>query len=208
MGPFAHDIMESAPGGGARLDLPTTVAASGFAFPSIYSFPPFFSRQLNVVTWTHQRQQWAQLILDYCRYHRIFILELKEETCERDLFRNGALQRRLPLGVLREIMTFMDQAGMACSPDESKDDATARRLVYWRTPAEWASLIYEWITAAGMTNSILTFFDITSGESPGSAEFRDMPEAMLRRALAVLEQRGKAQIFRGTGQDGDGVKFA
>ena len=38
-------------------------------------------------------------------------------------------------------------------------------------------------------------------------EFHLLPESLLRRALDVLIKSGKAQVFRGQGEDGDGVKF-
>lgn len=39
-------------------------------------------------------------------------------------------------------------------------------------------------------------------------EFYQLPEPVLRRALDVLVKAGKAQVFKGLGEDGDGVKFA
>ncbi|KAH3675995.1 hypothetical protein WICMUC_002291 [Wickerhamomyces mucosus] len=45
-----------------------------FKFPSIYNFPPFFTRQPNEQTWLAQRQKWIQLILDYSRFNRVWIL--------------------------------------------------------------------------------------------------------------------------------------
>lgn len=39
------------------------------------------------------------------------------------------------------------------------------------------------------------------------AEFYQLPEPILRRSLDVLIKAGKAQVFKGLGEDGDGVKF-
>jgi len=39
------------------------------------------------------------------------------------------------------------------------------------------------------------------------SEFRDLPYPILRQALIFLSKSGRAQIFKGTTEDGDGVKF-
>lgn len=38
-------------------------------------------------------------------------------------------------------------------------------------------------------------------------EFYQLPEPLLRKALDVLIRQGKAQVLKGLGEDGDGVKF-
>ena len=40
-----------------------------------------------------------------------------------------------------------------------------------------------------------------------SVEFRQLPEPMLRKALESLVKRGKAQMLRGEGEAGEGVRF-
>ncbi|KAK1977126.1 ESCRT-II complex subunit [Colletotrichum cereale] len=50
--------------------------ASPFPFPREYSFPPFFTRQTNLTTHHAQLVKWSDLILAYCRHHRIFKLSL------------------------------------------------------------------------------------------------------------------------------------
>ena len=39
-----------------------------------------------------------------------------------------------------------------------------RCFVYWRTPEEWGTLIYKYITDNGMTNTVCTFYELTSGD--------------------------------------------
>lgn len=39
------------------------------------------------------------------------------------------------------------------------------------------------------------------------SEFYRLPEALLRKALDVLIKQSKAQVLKGLGEDGDGVKF-
>lgn len=47
-----------------------------------------------------------------------------------------------------------------------------------------------------------------SADPDRDPEFYQLPEPILRRALEVLVRAGKAQVFKGLGEDGDGVKFA
>lgn len=47
-----------------------------FTFPREYSFPPFFSRQPNIDTHHSQLATWSDIILAYCKHHRLFKLSL------------------------------------------------------------------------------------------------------------------------------------
>lgn len=40
-----------------------------------------------------------------------------------------------------------------------------------------------------------------------SADFYRLPHPLLRKALDVLIKQGKAQVLKGMGEEGDGVKF-
>jgi len=77
----------------ARIELPVVTRPSGFVYPSIYScaariedlasqahsapsFPPFFTRQQHAATWATQSATWTQLVLSFCRYHRLYRLDL------------------------------------------------------------------------------------------------------------------------------------
>jgi ESCRT-II complex subunit VPS25 len=81
----------------------------------------------------------------------------------------------------------------------------------------------------GLTNSIMTFYELTIGgelaHTTGLSfpplsnrqrvvltaqpkEFYELPSSLLRLSLATLVKQNKAQVFRGSlGEDGDGVKF-
>lgn len=50
-------------------------------------------RQLNEQTWAHQSSQWTSLMIAYTRQHRIFPLDLSDETCDLELF----IDRCVPL---------------------------------------------------------------------------------------------------------------
>lgn len=121
---------------------------------------------------------------------------------------------RLQLSTLREIVERMVQQGAAAydvSATASKKSGTASEgaivWLYWKRPEEWATTIYDWITSTGQTNSILTFFELTQGDMAHTTDFHELPEPILRKALDVLAKQGKAQVFQGVGEQGDGVKF-
>jgi len=38
-------------------------------------------------------------------------------------------------------------------------------------------------------------------------EFREMPPSLLRKSLDTLVKRGKAQVLKGEGEAGEGVRF-
>lgn len=88
------------------------------------------------------------------------------------------------------------------------------------------------IKETGQTNSIMTFYELTEGGdlvhttgpslfqalpqirpvtyascTPVRAEFYRLPTPILRKALDILIKQGKAQVLKGSGDDGDGVKF-
>lgn len=54
----------------------TSTNPTPFTFPREYTFPPFFTRQTNLDTHHAQLTKWSDLILSYCRHHRIFKLAL------------------------------------------------------------------------------------------------------------------------------------
>ncbi|CDZ96274.1 Uncharacterized conserved protein [Phaffia rhodozyma] len=47
-------------------------SSSGYVFPPIWSFPPFFTQQPNPETCQHQTNLWTNLILSWARFHRVF----------------------------------------------------------------------------------------------------------------------------------------
>lgn len=103
----------------------TDTELAPFPFPKIYNYPPFFTRQVNDRTWHAQLLNWAELILAYCRYYRLFTLDLKIPTGTSSdnssknerrgelLFRNDKIGRTLKEEMLREIFEYMVSNGLA-----------------------------------------------------------------------------------------------
>ncbi|EPQ31378.1 uncharacterized protein PFL1_00713 [Pseudozyma flocculosa PF-1] len=212
-------------GGGAA-----SASASGFSFPAIHSFPPFYTLQPNPTSRAQQLAQWRSLILAFCRHHRIFYVDaaptsssssasavapgVDADARERDvwqsLFRNARISRALDGETVREILQDMVRNRQAAwdGVRPGKAATGTKALIYWRTPAQWADLIYDWVSATGQNKSIMTLFELTQGDLVEGQEFHNLPIPLLRQALQHLSTQGKAQIFAGTEtDDGEGVKF-
>eukprot|EP00112_Aurelia_sp_Birch-Aquarium-sp1_P025379 Seg841.3 transcript_id=Seg841.3/GoldUCD/mRNA.D3Y31 product="Vacuolar protein-sorting-associated protein 25" protein_id=Seg841.3/GoldUCD/D3Y31 len=92
---------------------------------------------------------------------------------------------------------------------EWEDVKTKNRcVIMWRTPEEWADMIYTWVQNNGLTDTVCTLYELVSGEEAGTQEFKGLDMFILKRALQALERRGKAQILQGEDSNEDaGVKF-
>lgn len=87
---------------------------------------------------------------------------------------------------------------------------TARCLIFWRRPGQWADLIYSHVQAAGLLGSIVTVYELFELEDACECAFYRLPEPLWRRALAVLERAGKAKLFDSEGAANSlelGIKF-
>jgi ESCRT-II complex subunit VPS25 len=118
-----------------------------FPFPREYYFPPFFTRQPTLTTHHAQLQKWSNLILSYCRHHRLFRLSLID-ALESDLFWNKRIGKRLSREDVREIVEFMRREGTPRAEWIGKGDGGGEFWVWWRNVEEWAGLMYDWVGAA------------------------------------------------------------
>nr|CAG8486492.1 10635_t:CDS:2 [Entrophospora candida] len=176
---------------------------STFKFPSIHNFPPFYTLQPTQTTWQHQVSLWSEIILAYCKHHKLYRLELYE-SLNNELFNNQSIKRRLKIETLQAIIDTMVKQGDA-EWDQSSKKTVA--LIYWRKPEEWATLINNWVFETGMTNSILTIYEIAHGDTTEGLEFHELDQSILLKALELLVKKGSAQIFQGTNAEDMGVKF-
>ncbi|KAK9377935.1 ESCRT-II complex subunit-domain-containing protein [Lipomyces chichibuensis] len=186
----------------------TSSRSTSFPFPSIYSFPPFFTRQPNSQTWTSQLSLWNSLILAYCRYNRIWRIDLNT-AIEWDLFNNRDISRSLKLETCKEVLDSMVKKGDAewVSGSGSQVSKNTSAIIYWRRPEEWANIIADWIDSTGQKNTILTLYEIAEGDLSLSQDFRGIDPTILRKALDVLIRRGQAQIMKSADGEEAGVKF-
>ncbi|KAI1741640.1 ESCRT-II complex subunit-domain-containing protein [Xylaria scruposa] len=184
---------------------PLASTNTGFTFPLEWSFPPFFTRQINANTRHSQDSKWASLILSYCAHHRIYKLSLTSPAAE-ELFHNRRLNKQLSLADAREVLGFMRRDGrVEFMGGGNQDDGGDVVWVYWRTPEEWAALVETWVDETAQKGTVLTLYELSQGEDTVGTEFHGLDPELLQKALQVLVKRNKAQIF---GQEDQlGVKF-
>lgn len=70
-----------------------------------------------------------------------------------------------------------------------------------------AAKLYGYIQQEGLLQTVFTIFEIVDGEQFEPSEFNGMDETILRRAIGLLEEEGKAAVFKGNTSEDDGVKF-
>lgn len=158
-------------------------ASKSFRFPPIHAFPPFYTLQPSPASRGQQLSQWRTLILDYCRYHRIFSLSplpgtsdtsAKSEAADphKSLFVNRSIQRSLSPESIREVLADLVSHKQAAWEDQlagkskssSNINVNAKAFIYWKTPAQWGDAIYEWVIQTGQNKSIMTLFELNQGD--------------------------------------------
>lgn len=167
--------------------------SSTFRYPPIHAFPPFYTLQHNPVSRAQQLSQWRSLILDFCRFHRIFSLSPLPSSTDsssvnphKTLFANASIQRSLSTESIRTILSDLVEHKGAVWEDQltstkkSAGGNNAKVYVYWKTPAQWGDSIYEWVMATGQNKSIMTLFELNQGELvEGQGMFRALTTRMI-----------------------------
>ena len=54
-----------------------------------------------------------------------------------------------------------------------------RCFVLWNSVAQWGSLIHNWAADSGLANSVLTLFEIQSGDNTEDKQFHGMGQYTL-----------------------------
>ncbi|XP_048566565.1 vacuolar protein sorting-associated protein 25-like isoform X2 [Triticum urartu] len=152
-----------------------------FKLPHFFTYPPYFTLQPVRETCEKQVQLWKELILDYCRSQKMYIISLEEDF---PLFSNTKIESRAE---------WMDKGHKKC-------------LILWLRIQDWANYILDFVKENGL--EVTTIEDIRSGIETHGTELAGIDRGVLMRALRLLEQKGKAVIFKGTSADDEGVKFS
>jgi ESCRT-II complex subunit VPS25 len=169
-------------------------------FPEFYQFPPFFTIQPVLATREKQLALWRELLLNYHTHHKLKTLVVHDCV----LWKNEQIHRQLsPSDILLVVQDFV-QHGHA----EWVDPSTQTHCrILWRQPEQLATDIYQWAEQKGYLNSVCTLYELHSGEDVNGMSFQGADEELLRRSLAILEQRGKCAVFKGETSSEDGIKF-
>mmetsp|Transcript_47799 Transcript_47799/g.139438 ORF Transcript_47799/g.139438 Transcript_47799/m.139438 type:complete len:207 (-) Transcript_47799:60-680(-) len=188
--------------------------ASRFEFPPFYNLPPFFTLQQHEGVRAKQLSLWKQVILDFCAFNRLFILDISDGGVAggtAGLFRNAGIQRQLSAEARRTIADHLVREGAAAWADAGATAAAPeprqRLLVLWKSAGEWADMILRWAEDTGRMGSVETVFSLTDGDITEGEAFHGAPRELVIHALQELERRGRAKIFRGTSTGSEGVKF-
>ncbi|CAA6673989.1 unnamed protein product [Spirodela intermedia] len=172
-----------------------------FKLPQFFNYPPYFTLQPVRETREKQIQLWKELILDYCRSQKIFIIGMEEEF---PLFVNPVIDRSLSYESREQFLNVLVSEGRA----EWMDKGRKKCLILWLRIQDWADCILNFVRENGLENSVMTVEEIRSGMESRGTELQGIDRGVLMRALRLLEQKGKVAIFKGSSADDEGVKFS
>lgn len=166
-------------------------------WPWEYSFPPFFTLQPHQPTREKQLQSWKHLVISYCQANTLSTLDLIEAG-DLPLFFNSSIDRRLSLDEIREVCEHLESSGNL----EWTDKSRRRAYVFWKSPAQFGTEIYRWVTETGQTGTVMTLTELMEEGESGNA-WKGISHEILLKALHVLQKDKKAEVF----EENDGVKF-
>lgn len=77
--------------------------------------------------------------------------------------------------------------------------------IYWLTLEEWANILFKWVQVKGMTNSVLTVYELLHGYDTKDEEWHQLEDQVFIKILKLLETKNKCELIE---MDGEyGVKF-
>ncbi|KAG8055985.1 hypothetical protein GUJ93_ZPchr0001g31134 [Zizania palustris] len=165
-----------------------------FRLPPFFNYPPYFTLQPVRETREKQVQLWKDLILDYCRSQKIYIISLEEDF---PLFSNPMIERSLSYEAKEVFLTALVNEGRA----EWMDKGHKKCLILWLRIQDWANYILNFVKDNGLEDNVMTVEEIRSGIETRGTELAGIDRGVLMRALKLLEQKGKAAIFKGSSAD-------
>lgn len=146
------------------------------------------SLQTHDASWQKQYASWSQLIRDYCKAKRIFVLTVNDASTS-ELFTNAAIGRALPIQSIIRVLDRLVLEGiksqqLACPQPASasgrtlepqrrrchagygqwEDGGKERCTIYWRKPDEWADMIAQRVVECGFQDQIFTIYDVLHGD--------------------------------------------
>nr|GME10088.1 vacuolar protein sorting-associated protein 25 [Ipomoea batatas] len=172
-----------------------------FKLPQFFNYPPYFTLQPVRDTREKQMQLWKELIIDYCKTQKVFVIGLEEDF---PLFSNPAIERSLSHEAKEAFLSALVSDGRA----EWMDKGHRKCLILWHRIQDWADLILRFVRENGLEDSVMTVEEIRTGTESRGTELHGMDRTVLMRALKLLENKGKLALFKGTSADDEGVKFS
>jgi len=170
-----------------------------FHYPPFHNLPPFFTSQPVLDTKKKQLSLWCDLVLDYVRHFKLHELDLNE-IGNTALFSNKQIKRRASQPFIVEIFEYIVNKGKAAWLPGKK-----RILVYWRSPEEWGSIIYNYIRENSMIGVVCTYYELRESEEVENQAFFQLEPSIFEQALKSLENTQKAKLLNVGGKSG--IKF-
>ena len=143
-------------------------------------------------------KKWRSILVEWCHSNSIQSISVRE--CE--LFENKAIKRKLRPEVAQMVVGSL----VATGHGKWEDDAKTRCRIFWKTPKEWAALLYQHARENDMLGTVVTVYELHAGEDDDDQPFAGLDEDTVTAALEVLEAEGKVEIIN-KGTDSAGVKF-
>ena len=119
--------------------------ATEFSYPSFWSYPPYFTLQPISETREKQVSSWTDLILQYCRAKKKFMISIdQEDKSQEDYFepfRNEAVDRELPVPARAVMLQRLVDEGRGQWLDGDKRIC----IIWWRNLDDWAEDVQRWV---------------------------------------------------------------
>lgn len=148
-----------------------------------------------------QIQLWKELILDYCKTQKIFVVSLEEDF---PLFANPVIERSLSHEAREAFLSALVAEGRA----EWLEKSHRKCLILWHRIQDWTDIILRFVKDYGLEDSVVTVEELRTGVESQGTELHGMDRTVLMRALKLLENKGNLALFKGSSTDDEGVKFS
>ena len=204
------DPLPTGPGEGVMAAMSATPLGAGSTagaetfFHELWRFPPMFTIQRNIDVRERQLGVWAEIILAYHRARREYVLDVAGGGAP--YFANVAIDRSLSKQDIETVLGHLVETGHGEWLDEP---GRSQFLVMWDTAQEVSNDIYAWAQNTGKVGEVYTVYDIHSEDDSAGYGFHGAHPRAIVKALAKLQEGGKAKIYRDDGKAVDewGVKF-
>ena len=169
--------------------------------PPIYDYPPLFTLQPNLDTRQKQIDTWISILLNYAQENKRTTWTLSSEG----VFTNPKISRSLDSSFILLLYHELVKRNLA---EWKKDSKNSVLFLYYKTPDEWATILYQYIIDTGQTNSVLTLFELLQGDDTLNQEFHGLDSDFFKsKILDVLVKSGKATLLSASDENEIGIKF-
>lgn len=171
--------------------------------PAIYSFPPFFTRQRNEALEKQRKEDWVGWIVTWAKARRMTEL-LVERELGGELFCNKTIGRGLSRDDAVDVLEYMRERGNGEWLTAGKD----KFLVLYRSYAEWAKLVFDWVDSTGQMGSVFTVYELLESDATAKEEFHGIEQPLMIKVLTYMQdQLGTATLFTAADPSKMGVKI-